>query len=92
MPENDLQVRTTQGLRDVAKIILHVELWYELEQVPVDQASYLRYTGPGGVEFQRSEFSLTLGNLDMKMAMQGEKDGKDVTVEGAVRFNKPANT
>lgn len=87
--KSDLQIETTLGLRDVAEIILHMELWYEEEQVPANRSDYIRYTGPGDVEIQRSESSFTLGNLHMTMALQGGQDGEDATVEAAIRFNKP---
>lgn len=86
----DLQVQTTQGLRDVGKIKRLVEIWYELEKVPVDQAVYHQYTEPDGIEVQRSEISLTARNLDLKLAFQGEKGGKDVILEGAVSLNEPS--
>ncbi len=67
-----------------------MEIWYEQENVPLDQAVYHQYTEPDGIEVQRTEISLTARNLDMKLAFQGEKGGKDVTLEAAVQLNKPS--
>ncbi len=86
----DLQLQTTQGLRDVGKIKMLMEIWYEQENVPLDEAVFHLYTEPDGIEVQRTEISLTAKNLDMKLAFQGEKGGKDVTFEAAVQLNKPS--
>ena len=90
IPKGFLRLQTPVGPRNVRRIKLSVELWYGVEEVPLDQGDFhrYRYTGPGGVEIQRTEFAVQLCNLDMEMAQQGHKDSREVSLEVTIKPRK----
>lgn len=93
IPKGSLRLETTAGVRNVARIMLSTELWYGVEEVPLGQGDFhrYRYTGPGGVEIQRTEFTVQLHNLDMKVAQQGHKDSREVSFEVTIKPQKSAH-
>ena len=89
MPKGALTMPTTDGSREVAQIVLEMELWREVEEVPLEEGLFHRYSDSAGMEIQRSEFTTTLRNLDVALALQGEKESREVRFEISVKMNAP---
>lgn len=89
MPKGALAMPTTVGSREVAAFVLEIELWHEVENVPLDEGSFYRYSNAAGMEIQRSEFSTTLRNLDVAVALQGAEGSREVRFEIPVKMNAP---
>ena len=89
IPKGALTIMMTVGSREVEQIVLEMELWHEVEEVPLDEGSFHKYSDSASMEIHRAEFSITLRNLDVTMAFQGEKGSSEIRFESSIKKNAP---